>query len=143
MPQKKLSEAKEGSECCILKIGRYNNIIQWREDMQNTGFGLYGMTAVFFTTNERYFQPYPTMSDYHPTEGVPPVEAGDEEDELADGIEGPPAPLVPEVTDAHLQKLRESAFEGRRRDMVQQKKDEQKLWALMWSRMSSASQSKV
>ena len=60
------------------------------------------------------------MSDYHPTEGAPPV---DEDYELPEGEEGPPAPLVPEVTDAHVQKLRESAFEGRRRDMVQQKKD--------------------
>ena len=34
----------------MLRIGRYNNVVQWREDMQNEACGLYGMTSTFVTT---------------------------------------------------------------------------------------------
>ena len=44
---------------------------------------------------------------------------------------------------AVLNKLREGAYEGRRRAVAQQKQDEQKIWSLMWGKMSAASQAKV
>lgn len=42
-----------------------------------------------------------------------------------------------------LTKLREGAYEGRGRAVAQQMADEQKIWSIMWGKMSPASQSKV
>ena len=56
MPPKKQDEPKSGAEQCMLKIGRHNNVVQWKEDMQNEACGLYGMTGMFFSTNRRYVQ---------------------------------------------------------------------------------------
>ena len=72
-------------------------------------------------TNERYTQPAVLEADYVP--------------EIEEGAAAIPAAL--------LNKLREGAFEGRRRAVAQQKSDEQKIWSLMWAKMSPASQSKV
>jgi hypothetical protein len=44
---------------------------------------------------------------------------------------------------ALVAKLREGAYEGRRKAMAQQKADEQKVWSIMWTKMSPASQSKI
>ena len=75
----------------MLKFGRYNNVVQWREDMQNQACGFYGMTGTFFTTNKIYVHPYPREEDYNatfltveidtPTAGT---ENEDEEDESVD-----------------------------------------------------------
>ena len=67
MPPKKQEEPKSGAEQCMLKIGRHNNVVQWKEEMQNEACGLYGMTGMFFSTNKRYVQPYPREEDYNPT----------------------------------------------------------------------------
>ena len=51
------------------------------------------------------------------------------------------APVV--FSEALIDKLRANAFEGRRKAMDTQRVDEQKLFPLMWSRMSAGSKSKV
>ena len=53
--------------------------------------------------------------------------------------EAPHAPL----TQALQIKLREGAFEGRRKAVEKQKSDERTIWPLLWKLMSPASQSKV
>ena len=49
----------------------------------------------------------------------------------------------PPLPAALITKLREGAFEGRRKAMQTQLADERTVWPLMWSRMSLASQCKV
>jgi hypothetical protein len=59
MPQKKADEPSKGAAECILKIGKNNNVVQWKEEIQNELTELYGLTGMFFTTNERYEKPFP------------------------------------------------------------------------------------
>ena len=58
---------------------------------------------------------------------------------------GPQLPSEAAVvySEALIDKLRAGAFEGRRKTVETQKIDEQKLFPLMWSRMSTGSKSKV
>ena len=67
MPPKKQEEPKSGAEHCMLKIGRKNNVVQCKEDMQNEAFCLYGKTGMFFSTNKRYVHQYPREEDYNLT----------------------------------------------------------------------------
>ena len=122
MPPMKKTEVKEAATGgCILRLGKANNVVAWNEELKSTVGALYGATANFLQTNVRYSQPAVLEADY-----IPEVEEG--------------AAAVPV---ALLNKLREGAFEGRRRAVAQQKSDEQKIWSLMWGKMSPASQSKV
>ena len=57
MPPKRAVEAMKSTEECILQIGKFNNIIKWRESMQTIVTELYGILGMFFTTNVRYEQP--------------------------------------------------------------------------------------
>ena len=66
MPPKKQEEPKSCTEACILKNGRYNNVVQWREEMQDHACTLYGMTGMFFTTNASHFIPYPCEEGCNP-----------------------------------------------------------------------------
>ena len=156
MPPKKQDDPKSGAEQCMLKIGRHNNVVQWKEDMQNEACGLYGMTGMFFSTNRSYIQPYPREEDYNPTfqtvETDDPTAGIENEDEDEDGsvdlenvtIGPQPPPEAPVVySEALIDKLRAGAFEGRRKAVETQRIDEQKLFPLMWSRMSTGSKSKV
>ena len=155
MPPKKQEEPKSVAEPCILKIGRYNNVVQWREDMQNEACGLYGMTGMFFSTNKSYVHPYPREEDYNPTVEIVGIdnptegienEDGEGEDGSVESVEiGPQLPPPPPVvySEALIDRLRANAFEGRRKAIETQKVDEQKLFSLMWSRMSTGSKSKV
>ena len=106
---------------CILRLGKTNNVVSWNEELKSTVGAIYGSTANFLQTNARYIQ--------HPV-----VEA----DYLSELEEGAPALPAGVIT-----KLREGAYEGRRRAIAQQKSDEQKIWSIMWGRMSPASQSKI
>ena len=119
MKKTEVKEAATGG--CILRLGKANNVVAWNEELKSTVGALYGATANFLQTNVRYSQPAVLEADY-----IPEVEEG--------------AAAVPV---ALLNKLREGAFEGRRRAVAQQKSDEQKIWSLMWGKMSPASQSKV
>ena len=66
MPQKKASDPSKDATECILRIGKNNNVVQWKEEIQNELTELYGLTAMFFTTNERYVQPFSREEDYIP-----------------------------------------------------------------------------
>ena len=65
MPPKRNPEQKESSEC-MLRIGRYNNVIAWNLQMRDIVGELYGDTANFLTNNERHVIPYPVEADYVP-----------------------------------------------------------------------------
>ena len=92
-------------------------MVTWNEELKSTVGALYGSTANFLETN---VQPLPVEADY-----LPPLEDG----RVA-------------ITAALTAKLREGAYEGRRRAVAQQKVDEQKIWSIMWGKMSPASQGK-
>jgi hypothetical protein len=76
MPQKKADEPSKDAAECILKIGKNNNVVQWKEEIQNELTELYGLTVMFFTTNERYVQPFPREEDY-----IPDFPESDDEEE--------------------------------------------------------------
>ena len=120
MPLKKTPEVKEAIEC-ILRLGKQNNVVMWNEELKSVVGTLYGATANFLQTNERHVHPIPVEDDYLPE--IPPGQAA--------------------LTVALTLKLREGAFEGRRKAVAQQHADEQKIWSIMWARMSPASQSRV
>ena len=119
--------------------------------MQDEACGLYGMTGMFFSTNESYVHPFPREEDYNPAivpgaAGAEEVEEDEEEDENDDDEEEEElAPVEPHVvySPALIEKLMANAFEGRRKAIELQRVNEQKLWPLMWSRMSTGSKSKV
>lgn len=115
--------------------------------MQDQACALYSMTGMFFTTNAGQFILYPREEDYNPA--TPAVGQG-ADDEGTDDDDDPEKNLVlgpavhPVVIPATLiERLRLNAFESCRKTVELQKVDEQKLWPLMWSRMSTGSKSKV
>ena len=118
---KKVEPKEAAAGGCILRLGKANNAVAWNEELKSTVGALYGATANFLQTNVRYVQPIPVEADY-----LPQAEEGGQ-------------PLAAALT----AKLREGAYEGRRRAVAQQKSDEQKIWSLMWGKMSPASQGKV
>ena len=61
MPPKRAIEAVKSAEECILQIGKFNNIIKWRESMQTIVTELYGIVGMFFTTDVRYELPRTTI----------------------------------------------------------------------------------
>jgi hypothetical protein len=134
MPQKKASyPAKDATEC-ILRIGKNNNFVQWKEEIQNELTVLYGLTAMFFTTNERYVQPFPREEDY-----IPDFPDSDDKEEPPVLFNAEGEPLNPvdiaaqavareaaadarrevrrRARDKLILKLREGAFEARRKAM--------------------------
>ena len=118
---KKVEAKDANTPGCILRLGKANNVVAWNEELKSTVGAIYGSTANFLQTNVRYTQPLVVEADY-----IPELEEG--------------APAIPAGV---LTKLREGAYEGRRRAVAQQKWDEQKIWSIMWGQISSASQSKV
>ena len=127
MPAKKAGDQSKEAEECVLQIGKFNNVIQWRGEMQTSVCTLYGMTGIFFATNARHIPPYPREDQFIPV--YPQIEKGQ-----------PPNPII---TAALITKLREGAFEGRRKEIQKQLADEKTIWPMMWKRMSLASRSKV
>jgi hypothetical protein len=127
MPPKKTSELPKGSIECILVTGKFNNIVQWRDEMQTAVSMPCGLTGTFFTTNIRHVPPIPDEADYIPA--------------FPEAVEGvAPHPPLPAGL---ITKLREGAFEGRRKAMQTQRADESTIWPMMGSRMSLASKCKV
>ena len=59
MPPKKSNEPAIDAAECVLRNGKINNVVQWKEEMQTMVTALDGLTGMFFTTNERYVQPFP------------------------------------------------------------------------------------
>jgi hypothetical protein len=127
MPAKKAGEQLKEAEESILKIGKFNNVIQRRGEMQTSVCTLYGMTGIFFATNERHIPPYP-REDQYVLVYSPPEEG---------------QPSNPVINVALITKLREGAFEGRRKEIQKQLADETTIWPMMWKKMSLTSRSKV
>ena len=161
MPQKKATDPEKDAAECILRIGKNNNVVQWKEEMQTTVTALYGLTGMFFTTNERYVQPFPREEDYTPDfpdddeEVVAPGEQFDAEGEQLPAVEIAAQAVAEEAAvnarnearrrarEKLISKLREGAYEGRRKAMDIQKANERTVWPMMWKRMSLSSQSRV
>ena len=153
MPPKKAAVAAEKStNGCILRCGRENKAVEWREEMYNITTGLYGSTGMFSHLNRSYKFPVIQLRDYHPAHADP---VADEDDDAsgndtdgsdADTVQGEddePA-VAPEVfTDQFINKLKEGAYERRQKAIELQGVNETKIWALMWAKMFPASQSKV
>jgi hypothetical protein len=81
IPQNKSNEPTQDATECVLRIGKNNNVVQSKEEMQTTVTALYGLTGMFFTTNERYVQPLPREEDYIP-------DFPESDDEVEEGGEG-------------------------------------------------------
>ena len=125
MPPKRAADAKDATEC-MLQIRKYNNVVAWNLDTRASAGALYENGASSSTTNVRYVPRLPREEDYLI---VYPSAEGDL-----------PALAMPAALIADLKK---EVFTGRQREMRQQKLDEEKIWSIMWMRMSSASQSKM
>jgi hypothetical protein len=159
-PKKSVEPAKDAVEC-VLRIGKNNNVVQWKEEMQTAVTALYGLTGIFFTTNERHVQPFPREEDYVPD--FPESDDENAEEVALLDAEGEPLPAVDIAAQVVAQeaaanarretkrrakeklilKLREGAYEGRRKAMETQKAHERTVWPMMWKRMSLPSQSRV
>jgi hypothetical protein len=159
MPPKRAVEAVKSTEECILQIGKFNNIIKWRESMQTIVTELYGIVGMFFTTDVRYELPR-TAFKY-------PDESESEDSTSESDSEANPA-IPPEVRAAYLEgkpardaaresrnerrrrsndrsraKYKEEDYLQRKRDLKAQKEHERTIFPMMWKRMSTDSQSRV
>ena len=132
MPKAKTPAAAEKvQDGCILRMGRQNNIIQWRDEMYTLLTTKYGSTGSFLMTDVAYVNPLPHERDYNPFY-VEPAEGPDEDDEDLDEDddeedEAVAAPVVaapePQITPALLAKLQEGAYDSRRKLILQQRLD--------------------
>jgi hypothetical protein len=109
MPQKKSNEPAQDATECVLRIGKNNNVVQWKEEMQTTVTALHGLTGLFFTTNGRYVQLFPREEDCVPD--FP--ESDDEVEEEGEGLDAEGEPL-PAADLAALAIAREAAANARR-----------------------------
>ena len=168
MPQKKNAELPKEKQECILRYGKQNNVVQWAEEMQTEIEAEYGSIGEFLTTNKSYI--YPRVSERELASALPDSDeedseyedAEDEDDEdltaaekaarveeraagraRAEAERNARRDATQRRNDKILSKLREGAYEGRRKAMAQQKEAEKKIWPLMWVKMSPASQSRV
>ena len=126
MPSKKPEVPKESGDI-ILRLGKGNNVIAWSEQVKTVVGADYGLVSSFLSTNVRYFIPIPVEADYVPA--FPPPQ---------DGVAAHPP-----MTAAMTSSLRQAAYDRRSKRLEYQAIDEQKIYNVMWGRMSAASQSKV
>jgi hypothetical protein len=152
MPPKRSADAPKDTPECILRIGKNCNIIAWMEEMETALTGLYGLTGAFFTTNERYVPLFPVEGEY-----APPSDSDDDDksDVIDEEVEAQKSEEDREraaeerrvsarkARDKLTGKLRELAFEARRKDVAQITKDQRLIYPMLWVKMSAASQSKV
>ena len=162
MPKTKPVEAgAKTPEECILKMGKNNNVIQWREAMYNLATEEFGEVGTYFYTNVAFRFPFPHEREYNPfyVEPVaevlvgpvpPPNDELGEEDEDNEDVEEDigevhvPVPDIPAATLVKLvNKLREGAYEARRKREEAAHLALRKMWGKTWARMSPQSQSKV
>jgi hypothetical protein len=59
MPKSKSVETVKEPEICILRMGKHNNVVQWKESMYNLATELFGEVGTYFHTNVAYRYPYP------------------------------------------------------------------------------------
>jgi hypothetical protein len=97
MPPKKAAVKREPPAqdyVCTLLYGPRNNIIAWREAMEEKCVEKYGMTGTFFTTDEKYFVPYPREEDWHPYPEM--LESDKEWESDNETFTTPPSPVTPQ-----------------------------------------------
>ena len=161
MPPKRAVEALKSAEECMLQIGKYNNILKWRENMQTIVTELYGIVGMFFTTDVRYELPrtipnYPdpsssegSTSESEPEDGELP--AVDPALRAAYAAAKPARDAAREARNERrrrthersIAKYREDDYIQRKRDLKLQKENERTVFPMMWKRMSLASQCRV
>ena len=164
MPPKRAVEAVKSTEECILQIGKFNNIIKWRESMQTIVTELYGIVGMFFTTDVRYELPRTAIK--YPEASASEDSTSESEDDLEADAARPLVP--PEVratyaagkaardaarevrnerrrrsNDRSRAKYKEEDYLQRKRDLKAQKENERTIFPMMWKRMSTDSQSRV
>ena len=97
MPQKRAAiEGAKPAEECMLHIGKHNNVIKWKEQMQTIVTELYGIMGMFFSTNVRFDPPKTSYRDY-------PISSESEEESSeseSDEEEAGAQPDTPEVAAA-------------------------------------------
>jgi hypothetical protein len=86
MPKSKSVETVKEPEICILRMGKHNNVVQWKESMYNLATELFGEVGTYFHTNVAYRFPYPHEREYNPYYFEPvlvaPAAAVDEDDDV-------------------------------------------------------------
>ena len=131
--------------------------------MQTAATALYGLTGTFFTLNRSYVPPRVSEEDIIQSMQSSDEEEEDDEDEE---VEEPTSSSVrpagraaariraksakeakreakAKVDEKHISKLREGAYESRRKAIQTITDDERKIWPMMWVKMSPASQCRV
>ena len=169
MPKSKPVETVKEPEICILRMGKHNNVVQWKESMYNLATELFGEVGTYFQTNVAYRYPYPHEREYNPYYVEPVIVApvapaaavdedddeeeddDDEEEDIGEVVDPPvvlpplaPPDALPVATQlALVNKLREGAYEARRKREEAATLALKRMWAKTWVRMSTQSQSKV
>ena len=143
MPQKCAVEAAESTEECILQIGKFSNIIKWRESMQTIVTEL----GMFFTTDVRYELPRTAFKNLDESESEDSTSASDSEANPAISPEvraaylaGKPARDAARETrnerrrrsnDHSRAKYKEEDYLQRKRDLIAQKEHERTIFPMM------------
>jgi hypothetical protein len=167
MPRKKPVEHRSSAaeNDLLLQYGPRNNIISWRDRMEEESVEIYGMTGTFFSTDKAYQIPYPLEKDFHPFPEMLANNTDSDEDEYFDGTDSPaaaeegeaaqesgpavetPAAVAPadidKATKTLIAKMRENAYEARRKKVELQELNLTKLWPFVTGQMSAASLAKV
>ena len=166
MPPKRAVEATKDTTECILRYGKSNNVVQWSDEMQTATTALYGLTGMFFTTNRSYVPPRVNEEDIALSLPDSDEEDDDDDDEESEEVAQtatqssvrpavrvtrPKAKTQKELrqeaklkdNEKLIAKLREGAYESRRKTIQSISEDERKIWPMMWVRMSPASQCRV
>jgi hypothetical protein len=166
MPKSKAVEtAVKGADIIMLRMGKANNVIQWKEDMYNLATEEFGEVGTYFYTNVAHQYPFPHERKHNPfyvepidediDEAVADEDDEDDEDdeeedaEVEEDIgevvqqEAVPLPDIPDAARvALINKLCEGAFEARRKRQEAAILGLRKMWSKIWVRMSPESQSK-
>jgi hypothetical protein len=165
-PKKPVEHRSKGAteNNLLLQYGPTNNIISWRDRMEEECVELYGMTGTFFSTDKAYVIPYPIERDFHPfPEMLEDEESESDDGEFSDAVgpdpsavvngegdtagntvediaEDMPAPAteVDKATKSLIAKMRENAYEARRKKIEVQELNLTKLWPFVTSQISSA-----
>jgi hypothetical protein len=167
MPSKKSIETHKKAAGCILKYGKSNNVIQWAEEMQTAVTALYGLTGIFFTTNQSYIPPrvreQDILQEFYESDEDELEDYDEDEDDEEAGVRV----LTSSQTAAHtarakakaardsakearvkkdekiLYKICESKHDRRLKLIDTIRENEQKIYPMMWVAMSPASQTRV
>ena len=94
MPPKKLVEhrSRAAENDLLLQYGPRNNIISWRDRMEEESGEMSGMTGTCFSTDRAYQIPCPLEKDFHPfPEMLINNTDSDDDDEYFDGTDSPAA----------------------------------------------------